>query len=259
MRYSRTLFVSSAIAMIVACDTPPGRAELRDSVIAWPDTSPAEWIATSIGGRGVIPGTRVTMETSSGGVGGYTGCNWYGANRGSVAGGLEMTARGCLRPAGVQEQERSFAMLLPRATSAVLGRDTLRLRDSSGAEVLTFVRRRPSSSDPAQLVGTSWRLRSSTMRSLDTSRVTLRFTRDSVHGFGGCRDYDGTYMARADRLRFTYVAMRSMDCSRDRARVAEENLTTAFSETEHFELRDSVLLLTTFGGDTLRLVPASPH
>jgi hypothetical protein len=46
--------------------------------------------------------------------------------------------------------------------------------------------------------------------------------------------------------------MRPLDCVSERKRIAEEHLTTAFSETEHFELRGDTLLLTTFGGDTLR-------
>ena len=254
----RTLYAVSscaAAATVIACDAAEQRTQSRDSAIAWPDTSSAEWIATSIAGRPVIPGTRVTLETSPGGVGGYTGCNWYGARREGIHRGLEMTARGCTRPAGIDEQERRFANALQRATTAAIRRDTLELRDSSGVEVLAFIRRRASPVGPAQLVGTSWRLRSSTMPALDTAQVTLRFSSDSVSGFGGCRDYTGTYSARGDRLRFTYTAMASLECGRDRARVAEEQLTTALSETEHFDVRDGSLLLTTFGGDTLRFTP----
>lgn len=79
-----------------------------------------------------------------------------------------------------------------------------------------------------------------------------RFTRDSISGYGGCRDLEGTWMAQEDRLRVTYLSMRQMDCPRDRARVPEEELTTALSETEHFALRGDTLLFTTWGGDTLR-------
>lgn len=245
----------AAAATLISCEGAEQRAQSRDSAVAWPDTASAEWIAYSIAGRPVIPGTRVTLETSPGGVGGYTGCNWYGARRGEIHRGLEMTARGCTRPAGIDEQERRFANALQRATTAAIRRDTLRLRESSGADALAFILRQPSPVDPAQLVGTLWRLRSSTMPGLDTTRVTLRFSSDSVSGFGGCRSYTGTYVARDDRLRFTYIAMGSLECRRDRARVAEELLTTALGETEHFDMRGGSLLLTTFGGDTLRFTP----
>jgi len=251
----RSVLLYAAAATVMACGGADQRPRSRDSAIAWPDTASAEWIAYSIAGRPVIPGTRVTLETSPGGVGGYTGCNWYGARRGDIHRGLEMTARACTRPTGIDEQERRFANALQRATTAAIRHDSLVLRDSSGVEVLAFVLRRPSPVNPAQLVGTSWRLRASTMPGLDTTRATLRFSSDSVSGFGGCRNLTGTYAARGDRLRFTYIAMGSLECRRDRARDAEELLTTALGETEHFDIRDGSLLLTTFGGDTLRFSP----
>lgn len=234
-------------ALLVGCgQAPPAVID----TVAWPDSADAEWIATSIGGSPLVPGTRVTMRTSAGGIGGYSGCNWYGLRRDSQRTLVEMTARGCR--ADIQDQERRVTMLLPQAVRAVRSGDTLRLLDSVPSELITFTRRHATGADASHLVGTEWRLASSTSRFISADSVILGFRSDSVSGFGGCRSFHGTYTTRADYLRITYLAMRPMDCARERARVAEEHLTTAFSETEHFEIRADTLLLTTFGGDTLR-------
>ena len=238
----RTLLV-----MAVACRSP----DLASTdTTAWPDTATAEWIALAIGGRPVLPGTRVTVQTSAGNVGGYSGCNWYGLRRDSGRTLTEMTARGCRDD--VQDQERRLTMLLPGAVRAVRRADTLTLLDSSASPVITLVRRQPTGATPAQLRGVSWRLVASTVRQINTDSVLVRFSADSVHGFAGCRNLSGTYVATVDRLRFTYLNMHPMDCDDDQARVSEEHLTTVFSETEHFAVRGETLAVTTFGGDTLR-------
>jgi heat shock protein HslJ len=237
----------TALAVGAACAPA---APARNDTIAWPDTTDTEWVAATIGGSPLVPGTRVTMRTSPQGVGGYSGCNWYGLRNDSERTLVEMTARGCR--SDIQDQERRLAVLLPQAVRAVRRNDTLVLLDRVPSQLIAFVRRHPSPSDPSQLVGTGWRLASSTSRFVGIDSVWVRFGTDSVSGFGGCREFDGTYSARSDRLRFTRIAMRALECASERARVAEEHLTTVFSETEHFAIRTDTLLLTTFGGDTLR-------
>jgi heat shock protein HslJ len=240
--------IVAALAVGAACApaTP-----VRNDTIAWPDTTDTEWVAASIGGSPLVPGTRVTMRTSPRGIGGYSGCNWYGLRNDSGRTLVEMTARGCR--SDIQDQERRLTVLLPQAVRGVRRGDTLVLLDRVPSELITFVRRHPTPSEPSQLVGTAWRLAWSTSRFVDIDSVWVRFGTESVSGFGGCRAFDGTYNAQSDRLRFTRIAMRALECASERARVAEEHLTTVFSETEHFAIRADTLLLTTFGGDTLRL------
>lgn len=195
------------------------------------------------------------MRTAPGGIGGYSGCNWYGVRRDSGRALVEMTARGCR--SDIQDQERRFTLLLPQAVRAARRGDTLVLLDSVPSELITFVRRQPASATASFAVSTTWRLLRSTMPGMSTDSVVLRFTANSASGFGGCRGLTGSYIRDADRLRFTYIAMGSETCANDSARIAEEHLTTAMSETEHFTLRGDTLVLTTFGGDTLvfRQVP----
>ena len=243
----RAVTVTFGLLWSVACG--PARSA-RNDTITWPDTSEAEWVATSIGGYPLVPGTRVTMQTTRTGIGGYSGCNWYGLKPDSARMQVEMTARGCR--SDIQDQEHRFTLLLPQARSAVRLADTLVLLDRVPSELITFVRRHKTASNPAQLLGDSWRLVSTTVERISPDSVIVRFAADSASGFGGCRDFDATYTARDDELRFTSIAMRTLDCSRERARVSEEHLTTLLSETQHFEIRHDTLVLTTFGGDTAR-------
>ena len=253
----RPTILAAALVLLCACGPASVR---RTDTIPWPDTSDAEWVALSIGGSPIVTGTRVTMRTSPGGIGGYTGCNWYGLRPDTARPLVEMTARGCRSE--IQDQEHRFTTLLPQATSALRRGDTLTLLDSVPSELITFLRRHRVESSSEALIGTSWRMVSATVQAIDPDTVLLRFATDTVvSGFGGCRDFDGSYTARRDNLRFGRIAMRALDCDREQARVAEEHLTTLLSETEHYELRGDTLLLTTFGGDTARLkrIVSSPR
>lgn len=243
----RTVMLSFGLLWNLGCASA---ASARNDTIPWPDTTEAEWVATTIGGSPLAPRTRVTMQTAPSGIAGYAGCNWYGLRPDSARVLVEMTARGCR--SDIQDQEQRFALLLPQAVSAVRRGDTLVLLDSVPSELITFVRRHRATSNPAQLPGTTWRLSSTTLEAVAPDLMILRFATDSASGFAGCRDFDATYRARDDDLRFTSIAMRTLDCPRDRARRSEESLTTLLSETHHFEIRGDALLLTTFGGDTAR-------
>jgi heat shock protein HslJ len=245
-RFTVWLFVATSVVLVAACTKERAPA----AAVAWPDTVAAEWVALSIFGAPVLLGSRVTVQTSPTGIGGYSGCNWYGMRRDTAARGVEMTARACMRPAGVMEQEQRLVSALTKGATAVRSGDTLNVRDSAGGSVLTLLRRRPTGSDVSQLGGTAWRLERSTIASLDTT-MTIRFARDSVSGHGGCRDFVGTYGGEGDRLHFSSIAMVQMDCAPDARRRAEETLTTALSETSHFSVSPGRLVLTTWGGDTL--------
>jgi heat shock protein HslJ len=201
----------------------------------------------------MLSGTRATVQTSPTGVGGYSGCNWYGLRRDSASALVEMTARGCRDD--IQDQDQRLTNALTRASSAVHQGDTLTLLDGGGSALVLLLRRKPTPATGAELPGTSWRLTSTTMAEIGADSVTLRFTADSVAGFAGCRGLSGTYVTTDDRLRFTYISMQPEECANSAARRSEEHLTTALSEMEHFQLLGGVLELTTFGGDTLRFSP----
>jgi heat shock protein HslJ len=243
----RLLATLVVIASAAGCAQPE-----RDLAIPWPDTAHAEWVVHTLRESPLIRGTRITVETTPTGVGGYSGCNWYGMRRDS-AGGVEMTARACLEPAGVMDQEQRFTSALGAAASAARAGDTLKVRDSAGSALLTLIRRNPTGADVSMLHDTAWSLRFSTRPGLDTT-ATIAFLADSVRGFGGCRDYLGTWSGQGDRLSVTSIAMQQLDCSDARRQRAEEEFTTVLSETSYFGLAGDELSLFTWGGDTVRLV-----
>jgi heat shock protein HslJ len=183
--------IAVVLAVVIGCSSP---GATHNDTIAWPDTMDTEWVVTSIGGSPIVSGTRVTLRTSPGGIGGHSGCNWYGLRPDSGRSLVEMTARGCR--SDIQDQERRFTSLLPRAVRAVRRGDTLRLIDSVPSELITLVLRRPTGSAVSALGGSDWRLAAATSRFIDTDSVVIRFARDSVNGFGGCRQFEGTYGTR---------------------------------------------------------------
>jgi heat shock protein HslJ len=245
----RSLALIAVVCAVAGCDAP------SESTEAWPEVAEAEWTVLALFEQPIIRGSRLTVQTSATGIGGYSGCNWYGMRRDSLRRGVEMTARACTRPAGLMEQEQRFVSALTKGAVAVRKGDTLIVRDSGGAAILTLLRRTPTGADASQLPGTSWVLRRSTNRTLDTT-ATMRFTSDSVSGFAGCRNYVGSWTGSADRLRFTYISMTSMDCPDDRRRRREEELTTVMSETSYFALTPTILTLFTWGGDTVAFAKA---
>jgi heat shock protein HslJ len=235
---------------IGACAMLACRPSNREVTTSWPDTTAAEWTVLTIHEQPVIAGSRLTVQTSPTGIGGYTGCNWYGMRSDSSRRGMEMTARACTRPAGLMEQERTFTSMLAKGAVAVRRSDTLIVRDSGGAAILTLLRRQPTGADAKQLPGTAWTLQRSTNPRI-ASNVTLRFTADSVSGFAGCRDFTGTWRATGDHLRFPYITMTRLECPHAARGVAEDELTTVLSETEYFSLSPAMLTLHTWGGDTV--------
>ena len=230
----------------------PGRDSLRP-------LAEAEWELLSLDSTAPVAGTRLSLNTARDGIGGYAGCNWFGA-RYTIAGDTlrvdhaERTARGCLRP-GVTEQEDRFLQALHLAARYEITGDTLRFMDSSDAAAVILIRRRPLAMNPSDLPGTSWSLSSYTSRTVpDRPRITLAFQPETIRGFGGCRNYTGEWKGIGDRIRFPRLSMVSTECPNMSMNEIEGDFTTGLSEATHYRLADSTLELFTVGGDTLRFL-----
>lgn len=252
------------MASLVACDpqdtprnTPPaeGGAAARSLPIPLADT---EWVLLSLDGTSPVAGTRITLEfTPERHLGGYAGCNWYGSEYtqdGDALGvaEIERTARACHEPPGVLEQENRYLRMLEASSAYQVAGDTLRTEAAEGAGVLVFQRRKPLPMNPADLVGTQWRLdiHTDTSPAIDPP-ITLRFGKQDVSGFAGCRDYSGLYKADGDEIRFPQLAMAETDCSDPKRLEREGEYTTRLSEAAHYRLGADRLELYTAGGDTL--------
>ncbi|HYH81278.1 MAG TPA: META domain-containing protein [Longimicrobium sp.] len=242
---------------------PPGASGGERTVTAerLPGT---EWMLVSTNGTRPLPMPPLTVMFDDTTFGGYGGCNWFGGRY--TAGGdtlrlreISSTARGCSPP--IADQEARFIRALGDAWTVHQSADSLRLH-AGGGVVLEFVRRRLRAMDPAQLQGTRWRLVSIGNRPAESLRATLSFTRDSLRGFAGCRDFTGTYHAVGHRIGVTSLAMRQMECADDRLLREEGDFTTALSESRDFQIERSSLLLLPVSGEVLRFerepAPSTP-
>jgi heat shock protein HslJ len=130
------------------------------------------------------------------------------------------------------------------------------MTDSGNAVSLTLVPRVRSAMNPADLVGTRWRLRSvnDTMQSGD-SAITLQLTARTMSGFAGCRAYTGTYQAEGDKIGFPSISMTETECNKgEAALLREERFTTDLSEAAHYRLGATELEIATAPGRKLVFV-----
>lgn len=217
-----------------------------------------DWILSSINGQPPLPGSNVTLKFDSATAGGYSGCNWYGGpysvrdsqiDIGQIAG----TARACMLPDGAMDQEQRLYHTLGSVASFSVVDSVLQLRDSTNAMVLEFRLRPRFAMNPADLVGTRWTLLALNADTVvSTPPITLVLSDSETSGFGGCRNYTGTYSAVGDEIRFPSITMSSSECSRGvAAQRREEQLTTDLSETSHYRMTADSLQLFTYAGRSL--------
>lgn len=233
-------------AVLAACSAPPPAGPPDGTRLAG-----TEWVLVELGGRPVPARPQATLAFEDSAVGGFSGCNWFG---GPAAIGadtirtaeLSMTMIGCPEPVAGQES-RFLGAVREARRFRVLG-DTLVLAGGSGE--LRLRRRRLAQMDPAALQGTRWRLARLDDRAAP-GRMTLSFSRDSIAGQGGCRDYTGSYTATGHRLRVTSIAMADTECGREAMLRPEGDFTTGLSETTDFQVRGDTLVLHTVTGGTL--------
>lgn len=134
-RHLATLALATIFLLSMAACALPGL----------PTTDPLKgtsWRLVTIGGAGLVPGTRITATFEEGQVHGQA-CNSYGGSY-KVSGdkltveALFMTEMACQNPEGVMEQERRYVETLGMAQTFKLSGGQLQIF-VSGGEALTFV------------------------------------------------------------------------------------------------------------------------
>jgi heat shock protein HslJ len=261
--YTRATLFCAALACIAtgaACrsrdsrEPPPGLSTVT--------LDGTQWLVSSLNGRTIIEGSNITMNFTADALGGYAGCNWYGARYASTAnsiaiGAPEGTLRGCQTPAGVGQQEQTYYETLQRVAAYRVVDNRMEMMNASNEVVLVLIPRARFAMNPADLIGTRWRLRSvnDTMRASD-SLLTLHLTATEISGFAGCRAYTGTYQAQRDEIHVTSLSMAATECHKgDAALLREGEFTTDLSEASHYRLnRDSLELVTAPGRRLLFLM-----
>ncbi len=128
-----------------------------------------EWDLVAVGGQPVLDRTFPTLRFSPGHLGGYDGCNNFGASydlgtddgrahRSFAASDLTTELQGCLPAVG--DQASAFTAALATAVRLRLDGDALTALDSTGTATLAFRRHRQRPVDLAALRRGRWRLAS---------------------------------------------------------------------------------------------------
>lgn len=169
-----------------------------------------EWTLISLRGRELLAGTSITLEIDREGgrvvVRGSATCNFYGTGNATMkdgvlkARGYDSTLMGCPRDEG--RQETAYLDALSNAATYRVRGDTLEVQNSEGTTTLVYEQESLSRSNPSELAGTRWLLRSVNGRPLpDDFPATVYF--DSGHkvsGYDGCRHFTGRYFANENDL-----------------------------------------------------------
>ena len=258
--FSRASIICGVLISITAAPACSGSRDSGSS--EGPDSDKSldgtQWIVSALDGRPLIEGSNITLHFSAETLGGFAGCNWYGA-RFTVSGSTirienpESTARGCVTPAGVGEQEADYFRVLREVVSHRVDGDGLELMNDAGEVVIRSTPRPRSAMNPADLAGTRWMLRSvnDTVHASDSS-LTLDLTAAELSGFAGCRRYTGTYGATGDELRVTSLTMSATECDSGQVALQREGqFTTDLSEATYYRLSGDSLVIVTAPGRRL--------
>lgn len=226
------------------------------------------WVLTSLNGAPPVEGTNITLDFSQGKyegrVGGFAGCNTYGgtyvaADEGVVkVGETAVTLMLCQGPAGVMEQEEAYIDALRNAAGYRVTDGRLEIESAAGETALVFRRKPEYPMDPADLVGTEWRLVSLAGDTLiEGSIITLAFHNDHlVIGHAGCREYVFAYRASSDDIRFPFQAMMVEPCLGDEALMRQEGrYTESLGWATDYRMDEGQLEIFTARGEVLVFEP----
>ena len=170
----------------------------------------SEWKLVLLHDREPLDGTSVTLEVDREGdrviVGGSATCNLYGSDDATMRDGVlrtsgsDSTTMGC--PRDELRQETAYLNALDDAATYRLRDGVLQVQNFEGTTTLVYEQESLSRSDPADLAGTRWLLRSVSGRPLpDDFPATVSFDTDrKVTGYDGCRHFTGRYFANENDL-----------------------------------------------------------
>ena len=119
-----------------------------------PETTPeevpsllgTEWVLALINNREPVQGAEVTLSFEENTAGGISGCNSYGGDYTTEAGGsisfseMVQTLMLCTEPEGVMELEEEYIETLRLAQSYRLVNDRLEIQDQAGNSILEYER-----------------------------------------------------------------------------------------------------------------------
>jgi len=224
-----------------------------------------EWVLVELNGAPPMDGSHITLEFAGDGVGGYAGCNWYAhryegrpVDPDTPGVTFTLTARACAEQAFMDQEQVFWEALHSVAERRLSSADRLEFYDAAGVAVLAFARQPQLDLNPADLVGTRWRLTSlGGAAPLEGSEITLAFdSATELSGHAGCRDYRATYQAEGDDLNLTFMEMLQLDCA-DEARLLQEGeFMTLLGEATDYRRSQGELEIVTASGRNLLFAPS---
>ncbi len=144
-------------------------------------------------------------------LGGDSGCNFYGSEvdkmddgslvwPGGYGGGMDSTDISC--PTDILRQETSYQNALSDVRTYRIEGGRMEMIDGDGRTMLVFQQEVQWQSDPADLVGTSWILRSTGGEEpLQGSMPTVRFESEkTISWYDGCQNFEGRYFVTENDL-----------------------------------------------------------
>lgn len=245
----------ACLLALAACGPESKPRTEPQAPMARPSLAGTRWVLTHLDRQPVPAKPPISLEFEPTRLGGYAGCNWYGATWAWHGGRLrvgaaEQSARGCAAP--ILARESAYLARLRESEGARLAPERLTLLDANGAPRLVFARRAVVAADPQALVGSRWRLVEPADAPATTGPIRIAFDEGRMAGFGGCRAFDGEYAARDDGLVFPSLRMHDTECRADAAMQAREGaFIAALSETTSWAIDEDTLRLTTVDGEVL--------
>ncbi len=253
------LLVLSA-AGLVGCDSGETPADVTPV-----ELDGSQWVLHSIDDSELIKGSHISLYfRGDGSFWGYAGCNIYGGDYSTEApdiliiSGCTMTEMACYSPAGVMEQESVYIDSLCNAAFYHATGEQLEIGSAANQSQLVFERKPEYPMEPADLVGTSWRLISVDGDDVTEGlAITLFFDSDSVaSGSAGCFDYELHYQASGDDIRWGMTTSRNGELP---FRLENEALryTDSLMWGANYRLSEEQLEIFTSRGETLVYEPLS--
>lgn len=225
-----------------------------------------DWFVIEIDGRAPIEGVGLTLSIEFESAGGFSGCNNFGGRRSPLATNalaieeISSDDAGCPEdPPGLRQQEDFYQSAVGNAAAYAVTEETLEFLGENGDVTVRLEREEELDMDPADLIGSSWRLVSlAGVSPPDDANTTLTFdTATQLSGFAGCRTYISTYQADGDDLYLTSTGMGATDCDRgEEYLLLEGRYTTLLGNARSYVLDGDTLTIMDRGRDALVLIRA---
>ena len=240
--------VSLLAMVLVGCSLGPQGATPGASAKASSPLSPlanSDWLASSIFGRPIPSGTKITLLFSVVQAGGFSGCNQFSVPYATEDTGLRFgPVSGTRASCGevLDAVETSYYTNLGQVTHYELSGDTLRMTSGTNETVLTYARMAPESVEGPWTI-THVNNGQGAVSSMPTGvSATISFMPDgTVEGFGGCNSFSGGYsQGAANSLAIGPLMSTQMACG-EPADTLERQLLTALENSKKWSVTSGTL------------------